>query len=117
MTPSDQDPGPCLERMVSPIADFFGVAEVEAREQLRRAYDEPGAEVAAAWEEASPQTPDEVSRFYQETRAYVFDLAADHCRERRRAFWEKVRDRLQRARVSEVLAYGDGIGTDSIALA
>src|SRR4051794_27733665 len=116
MTPEPKA-GPCLERIVGPIAEFLELPEADVHQRLRVEYDEPGAGVASAWREAAPQTPEEITRFYEETRAYIFDLAADHCRERRRIFWDRVLYRLRNAGASEVLAYGDGIGTDSIALA
>jgi SAM-dependent methyltransferase len=107
----------CLEAIAGSVADFFDLSESDVRERLQHAYDHAGLGVANAWRDAAPETPEEVTRFYQETTAYVFDLAADHCRERRADFWAAVMPRLARAPGKEVLAYGDGIGTDSIALA
>ena len=67
---------------------------------------------------ANPQTVEEIRRFYAETDSYIFALAADHCKLERRHVWEVVVRRLARlGRPLEVLAYGDGIGTDSLALA
>ena len=103
--------------MAGSVADFFELPEAEVRARLQREYDEPGIGVAEAWREAAPETPDQVTRFYEETRSYVFDLAADHCRDRRADVWAPVMARLTRAAGRDVLVYGDGIGTDSIALA
>ena len=114
---SQRDGTECLEAVVGRVADFFELPEAEVRERLQREYDQPGVGVAEAWRDAAPETPDDVTRFYEETPSYVFDLAADHCRERRDDVWRPILDRLARAPGEEVLAYGDGIGTDAIALA
>jgi SAM-dependent methyltransferase len=115
--PQDEAEAPCLEAIAGTVADFFDLAESDARERLQHEYEHPGVGVANAWRDAAPETPEEVTRFYEETSSYVFDLAADHCRERRRDFWTAVLRRLDRVPGKVVLAYGDGIGTDSIALA
>jgi SAM-dependent methyltransferase len=106
----------CLEEIAGTIAGFFGLPAPEVRERLQHEYEHPGVGVAEAWRVAAPKTPEEVTRFYEETTSYVFDLAADHCRARRGDVWTPILDRLARAPGKDVLAYGDGIGTDSIAL-
>jgi SAM-dependent methyltransferase len=106
----------CLEAIAPIIAEFFDLAEADVLRRLEHEYQHPGAVVADAWTAAAPKTPDDVTRFYEETNSYVFDLAADHCRDRRADVWTPVLDRLRRAPGKDVLVYGDGIGTDSIAL-
>jgi SAM-dependent methyltransferase len=113
----DETDAGCLDAIAGTVADFFELPQPDARERLQDEYDHPGVGVANAWRDAAPEIPEEVTRFYQETTAYVFDLAADHCRERRADFWAAVMPRLTGAPGKDVLAYGDGIGTDSIALA
>src|SRR3954454_14040864 len=108
---------PRLDGMARDVAAVFDLPEAEVLERLQHEYEHAGVGVAEAWEAAAPKTPEEVSLFYQDTTAYVFDLAADHCRERRADVWVPIMDRLARAPGNEVLLYGDGIGTDSIALA
>jgi SAM-dependent methyltransferase len=107
----------CLDEIAGALAEFFDLRPARVRELLREEYDHPGVGVAAAWRDASPERAEEVTRFYRETTSYVFDLAADNCRERRRVFWAVVLERLRRVGGKDVLAYGDGIGTDSIDLA
>src|SRR5689334_7812647 len=107
----------CLDAMARDVSAFFELPEGEVLERLRHEYEHAGVGVAEAWEAAAPKTPEEVTRFYQDTTAYVFDLAADHCRARRRDVWLPILNRLARAPGKEILLYGDGIGTDSIALA
>ena len=107
----------CLEQIAGPVAEFFDLPPAEALRRLEDEYEHPGAGVAEAWRAAAPETPEEVERFYMETSSYVFDLAADHCRERRHDVWAAILDRLARAPGKDVLAYGDGIGTDAIGLA
>jgi 2-polyprenyl-3-methyl-5-hydroxy-6-metoxy-1,4-benzoquinol methylase len=107
----------CLGTMAPLVAEFFDLSISEAYERLSHEYENPGSLVAQAWQEANPNTPEEVQRFYEETDSYVFDLAADNCRERRRPVWQVVLGRLRHAPGTNVLAYGDGIGTDSVRLA
>jgi len=100
------------------IADFFQVSQDEVSARLEVELAQPGTHVSAAWRAANPLTERDIANFYQETTSYVFDLAADHCRRDRRAVWESVVQRVERRGVpQDVLMYGDGIGTDSIALA
>src|SRR3954471_11126849 len=97
---------PCLAAMARDVAAFLDLPEAEVLERLQHEYEHAGVGVAEAWEAAAPKTPEEVSRFYQETAAYVFDLAADHCRERRSDVWLPILDRLARAPGKEILLYG-----------
>jgi 2-polyprenyl-3-methyl-5-hydroxy-6-metoxy-1,4-benzoquinol methylase len=107
---------PCLDAFAGAVADFFDLPEADVRKRLQAEYENPGAAVAEAWRDAAPETPQDVTRFYEETTSYVFDLAADNCRDRRRPLWTAILDRLALAPGKDVLAFGDGIGTDSIAL-
>ena len=78
------------------IASFFRIQPAEALAKLDEEFHEPGKLVAQAWCAANPQGPNEITRFYQETDAYVYDLAADHCRTRRHAVWNLIADRIER---------------------
>src|SRR5262249_24788230 len=99
-------------------AEFLSVPEFEASARLEAELRDPGRLVADAWRKAGPGTPDEITRFYQETESYIYDLAADHCCLRRALVWDAIVGRIERrGPCQNVLVYGDGIGTDSIALA
>src|SRR4051795_11837289 len=93
----------CLDAIARDVAAFFELPEDEVLERLQHEYENPGVGVAEAWEAAAPKTPEEIRRFYQDTTAYVFDLAADHCRARRRDVWLPILNRLARAPGKEVL--------------
>jgi len=100
------------------IAKFSSVPECEVSARLESELRDPGRLVAEAWRRADPGTPDEITRFYQETDSYIYDLASDHCCARRAMVWEAIVRRIERrGRCQDVLLYGDGIGTDSISLA
>src|SRR5262245_52664982 len=100
------------------IAEFLSVPECEVKVRLESELRAPGGLVAEAWRLAEPGTPDEIMRFYQETDSYIYDLASDHCWLRRARVWEAIVERIERrGRYQDVLLYGDGIGTDSMALA
>jgi SAM-dependent methyltransferase len=100
------------------IAEFLSIPEDEVRARIESELRDPGRLVAQAWLLADPHTPDEIKRFYQETDSYIYDLASDHCCLRRAPVWEAIVSRIEkRGPCQDVLLYGDGIGTDSIALA
>jgi len=106
------------EEFVALISNFFQIPRAEARARLEAELLQLGPRVAAAWHLANPVTTDEITRFYRETDSYVYALAADHCLSRRRSVWSSVVRRIDRyGGARDVLLYGDGIGTDSIALA
>ena len=100
------------------IAEFFGLSESEVRRRISSELEAPGSTVAEAWKQADPRSSDEINRFYRETSSYVYDLVVDHCHRRRRLPSQAVASRIERTGAARnVLMYGDGIGTDSIALA
>lgn len=106
------------ERLTGLIAAYFGIPLDEVASRLDREFADPGSLVAEAWTQLGPRTNEEILRFYQSTDAYVYDLAADHCRPERQQVWQVVLTRLARQpRRRRVLLYGDGVGTDSIELA
>jgi len=106
------------EHFVDLIAEFLAVPECEVSARLESELRDPGRLVAEAWRLADPGTPDQITSFYQETDSYIYDLASDHCCVRRAAVWEAIVRRIERrGPYQDVLLYGDGIGTDSIALA
>lgn len=106
------------ERFAGELAEFFGIPLTEARERLWEELHSPGSLVANAWRAADPRTPEEIAGFYQTTDSYAYDLAADHSRIRRREFWDVLQKRIDRCGSGlRILLYGDGIGTDSLALA
>ena len=106
------------EEMVPLIAEFFSLSETEVWIKLKAELSSPGSTVARAWKEAAPANSEAVKNFYRKTDSYVFDLVVDHCHERRRGPWEALIGRINRRGPNQnVLAYGDGIGSDSISLA
>ncbi len=69
-------------------------------------------ELAAAWNEANPQTPEEVERFYQEQESYVIDLVGFNSTD---AYWRDVSNLvLVKGRVAD---FGGGAGSLAISLA
>ncbi|PSR30274.1 MAG: hypothetical protein C7B46_18135 [Sulfobacillus benefaciens] len=76
----------------------------------------PGTTVATAWKRSQPQSDDEVTRFYEISDAYLYDLInATQLLERRK--WRyRVWEFLSRAnlRLAPHLEYGCGIGVDAI---
>lgn len=106
------------ENMVPLVAEFFELSESEVWLRINHELKSPGSSVAEAWKCANPCTPDDVRRFYAETDSYVYDLVVDHCHIRRRAPWDALTARIDRRGANQtVLAFGDGIGSDSIAMA
>jgi SAM-dependent methyltransferase len=106
------------ESIVPLVAEFFALSEREVWQRIEYELDSPGSTVADAWRLAKPNSPDDVRSFYSETDSYVYDLLVDHCHVRRRDAWTALMTRIGRLGFSrDVLLYGDGIGTDSIALA
>lgn len=100
------------------IGEFFEISTAEAALRLDDEFRQPGAIVADAWRLANPRTPDEITRFYQETDSYIYDLAADHCNLRREPVRDAIINRIEaRGPRQNVLLYGDGIGNDSITIA
>ena len=107
-----------VEEMVPLIAEFFSLSEAEVWKRINHELRSPGSMVAEAWKLARPSDSEAVKRFYSETDSYVFDLVVDHCHERRQGPWKALIGRINRRGPNQnVLAYGDGIGSDSISLA
>jgi len=105
-------------RFTAQLAEFLSATEREVESRLNSELKDPGESVAEAWLVSNPRTPGEITQFYQETESYIFDLASDHCCSRRAFVWNPVVTRIdRRGPRQDVLLYGDGIGTDSIALA
>src|SRR5262245_181220 len=71
-------------------AEFLSVPDFESRARLEAELRDPGKLVAEAWRQAEPGTPDEITRFYQDTESYIYDLAADHCCFRRALVWDAI---------------------------
>jgi len=104
--------------MVPLVAEFFELPEGEVWQRINHALEAPGSTVAEAWKSAKPRSPADVRRFYSETESYVYELVVDHCHIRRRSPWEALMARIDRLGTNKtVLAFGDGIGSDSIAIA
>ncbi len=105
------------DRFVSLITEFLSAPEADVSARVEFELKEPGQTVAKEWTAANPQTDQEVVSFYK-TDSYIFDLAADHCRPHRLQTWNAVVERIKRRGPDQrILIYGDGIGTDSLALA
>jgi len=97
------------------IAGFTNTPKDQVWERLEEEFAHPGSTVAKDWERLAPSTPEEITRFYQETDSYIYDLSADHSRVRRRPVEEAIHQRIaEHGQRLKVLVYGDGIGTDSL---
>jgi SAM-dependent methyltransferase len=104
--------------LVATIAKFFRTDKKDVCARLNAELLDPGFHVREAWRRADPRTAEDITRFYQETESYVYDLAADHCNPGRAHIWNAVVRRIERrGGPQDVLLYGDGIGTDSLDLA
>jgi len=97
------------------IAGFTGTDPEIVWDRMSKEFAHPGSTVAEAWRLANPQAADEITRFYQETDSYIYDLSADHSRVRRRPVEDAILERIARhGERLTILVYGDGIGTDSL---
>ena len=107
-----------VNHFVELLAEFGSVPKSEVRARLDMEMAERGHLVAKAWQQADPQTAEEVTRFYQTTNSYLYNLAADHSCLERPVVLDVVVERIEKhGRSLDILVYGDGIGTDSITLA
>ena len=68
------------------------------------------------WNEKNPQTPEEINKFYKETKNYVFDLGNWHFGSHRR-FDVKLLAYCSESRPERVLDFGAGIGQNAYMLA
>ena len=107
-----------VNHFVEQLAEFLSAPKSEVRTCLDIEMLQPGKLVASAWQDADPHTQDEVTSFYLTTDSYLYNLAADHSCFERPSVLDVVKRRIERrGSGQDVLVYGDGIGTDSIAIA
>lgn len=100
------------------IGAFLSLPLDVVLQNMEQEIRKPGGSVARAWERARPLTSSEITRFYQETYSYLYDLAVNHCSSARKRVWRSVAERVSLLGSGlSLLCYGDGIGTDSLALA
>ncbi len=95
--------------LVGELAEYLGRSEAEVLERCRRGTDA----LAHSWLAASPRTADEVSRFYEQTDAYLYDLTWWHALADDDSALAQV-EALEAAlgyRSREVLDFGSGIGS------
>ena len=101
--------------LVGELAEYLGRPEKEVLERCRMGADA----LACSWLDASPRTADEVSRFYEQTDAYLYDLTWWHALADDQSALAQV-EALEAAlgyRSRKVLDFGSGIGSLGLLMA
>ena len=79
------------------------------------------AELAKAWREAEPRSPEEMLAFYRSTDLYVWEQMQWHSSPDRDTYWHALQQLVSRfppdAGYRRVFEFGAGIGTDALYLA
>ena len=102
---------------VEEIATFFQIDKNFCRDRIWN-YD--SSEMSAMWENANPQTYEEIREFYRRTELYVWDLTQWHASTHRESY-NKIVARVMKlcppTTHPRVLDFGGGIGTEVISFA
>ena len=101
--------------LVGELAEYLGRPEEEVFERCRTG----ARELAEAWHADTPRTADEVSRFYEQTDAYLYDLTRWHALADDESALVGV-EALEAAvghRARTVLDFGSGIGSLGLLMA
>ncbi len=115
------DARPRAEEVAELIAEVTDESPSRALERLRAEHEHPGRTVREDFERRGMQRytwNDELVRFYEQTDAFLYELAVWHCnkiKRKMRRFVMRQLDAVER-RLS-VLALGDGLGFDCLAMA
>jgi SAM-dependent methyltransferase len=100
------------------LATFFGMTRAECLNRLR---EYSLREMADAWRQANPRTPDEILDFYRKTELYIWELMQWHASVARTAYWQAlahVATHYPPANgYARVYDFGCGVGTDALFLA
>lgn len=112
------DPRYLTEEDLDDASSFTGLSREAC---LQRIHNYSITELATAWREADPRTPEEMMYFYASTQLYVWEQLQWHASPDRGRYWralEQVVDRFPAdAGYRRVLDFGAGIGTDALYLA
>lgn len=104
--------GDVRAQLIHEASDFYGLTTQEVADRLHNAVDQFTAE----WRERRVDSRDSASlvRFYNETKAEVFDLLQWHATNDIHVRSVMCAELARRAPGREVLDYGSGIGSDAI---
>ena len=69
------------------------------------------------WNKKNPQTPDEIRKFYRETKNYLYDLGKFHFGSQQRLFDVDLLAACLKSKPKKVLDFGAGIGQNAYMLA
>jgi len=112
------DPVFVTDEDIADLATFTGLSHEGC---LRRLRSYSPAELAQAWRDADPKTPDEIRRFYVSTDLYIWELMQWHASPARGPYWKALswfaKTRLPDDGWRRVLDFGCGVGTDALFLA
>ena len=99
---------------VGHLSKITGTPAAVVEQKLGREFTSPGSTVAEAWKAAAPKSDEEITRFYQTTDAYLYDLAVVHHTYERKQWRRTAAKLLVEAGVKSLLDYGGGCGYDSV---
>jgi len=114
--PPRYDPVFVTDEDLDDLATFTGRSREACLERLRSFSP---TEMAEAWHEADPRTPEEMLAFYEKTDLYVWELMQWHASPARQPFWNALTRLVEVAppRVApRVFDFGCGVGTDALFL-
>ena len=115
--PARFDPEFITEADLTDLATFTGMGPVECLERLR-SYSMN--EMARAWEDANPSSPDEIMGFYRSTDLYIWELMQWHASAARAAYWDALHTFVESHPPSRgfrrVYDFGCGVGTEALFL-
>jgi GT2 family glycosyltransferase/2-polyprenyl-3-methyl-5-hydroxy-6-metoxy-1,4-benzoquinol methylase len=101
-----------VEEHIGELADFLKKDRSEIRTEMELELKHPGVHVRNAWRRSKPRTRQQVDSFYRKSKAYLFDLAAEHTKPARETMREFVALALRRSGAHSVLDFGGGAGYD-----
>lgn len=105
------------EELLEDLASFTGKSRSDCLERLRT-YDY--GQMAKAWKDHPPQTPEEMRAFYGATDAYVWSLSLWHATSAYdfyRGLVKQMAERQGKRQGRRALDYGSGVGTTALQLA
>ena len=112
------DPKYLTDDDLDDLVSFTGLNRDACLERVQR-YSP--AELAKAWREAEPRSPEEILAFYRSTDLYVWEQMQWHSSPDRDTYWHILQQLVSRfppdAGYRRVFEFGAGIGTDALYLA
>ena len=111
-----------LEKIVFWIVEVTDQAESDVRKRLREDFENPGANVARAFDQAGLEPyiwSDDLNRFYQQTDAFLYELFIWNRNRLKLKMRKWIARHLDKTKSGplEILSIGDGLGFDSLYLA